>query len=75
MGKKNKKEKKVSIKKQRYMKFRKEKNTTVDLTMPELTPEEQKQKREDENRINKFLRFNKNAPPKDVVARRGKSKR
>jgi len=54
--------KKVNPKKERYAKFRKEKSTTMDVRMPELTPEQHKQKQEDDMAISRFLRFNR--PPK-----------
>jgi len=75
MGKKNKKPKKISAKKERYAKFRKEKPASVDITMPDLTDEQIKQKREDEEKINRFLRFSRNKPTKEIVKRREKSKR
>jgi hypothetical protein len=71
MGNK-KKVKKVSAKKEKYAKFRKEKPGTMDLTMPDLSPEESKQKQDDEMSINKFLRFNKNKP---VLSLKDKRKR
>ena len=74
MAKKN-KVKKVSAKRERYAKFRKDKPGTLDISMPDLTDEQQKMKREDEQKIDKFLRFSKNKPPKEVVERRAKSKR
>ena len=74
--KKNKKKvKKVSAKKEKYAKFRKEKPAILDITMPELTPEQQKQKQEDESNIDRYLRFNKNSPPKEINQRKEKSKR
>ena len=75
MSKKNKKAKKVSVKKERYAKFRKEKPATVDITMPDLSDEQVKQKRSDEESINKFLRFSRNKPTGEIVKRREKSKR
>lgn len=76
MGKKSKnKPKKVSVKKERYAKFRKDKPGALNITMPDLTEEQQKQKREDELKMDKFLRFNKNPHPKEIVDRRAKSKR
>jgi len=68
MGRKSKKKKakKISAKKERYAKFRKEKNATIDITMPELSPEQNKQKQEDEMKIGRFLRFNKNPPQKEL---------
>ena len=71
MGNK-KKAKKISAKKEKYAKFRKEKPGTMDLTMPDLSPEQSKQKQEDEMSINKFLRFNKNKP---VLSLKDKRKR
>ena len=67
--------KKVSAKKERYAKFRKDKPGTLDISMPDLTEEQQRLKREDEQKIDKFLRFGKNKPPKEIVERRAKSKR
>lgn len=74
--KKNKnKKKKVNAKKEKYAKFRKEKPSTRDLTPPDLTPEQQKQKMEDEKTIENFLRFNRNRPTKEINPRKMKSKR
>ncbi len=76
MSKKNKnKPKKVSAKKERYAKFHKDKPGTLNIAMPELSDEQTKTRRDDETRIDRFLRFAKNAPPKEVVERRAKSKR
>jgi|TARA_B100002003_G_C13935347_1_gene454219 hypothetical protein len=71
MGNK-KKAKKISAKKEKYAKFRKDKPSTMDLTMPDLSTEEAKQKQDDEMSINKFLRFNKNKP---VLSLKDKRKR
>ena len=58
--KKNKnKKKKVNPKKERYAKFRKEVPTTMSFTTPDLTPEQQKQKQEDERTIGIFLRYSR----------------
>jgi len=76
MGKKNKnKPKKVSVKKERYSKFRKDKPGVLNITMLDLLEEQQKQKRDDENKIDRFLRFAKNPPVKEIVERKVKSKR
>ena len=76
MSKKNKnKPKKVSVKKERYAKFRKEKPGALNISMPDLSEEQVKQKREDELKIDRFTRFNKNPPLKEIVERRAKSKR
>ena len=73
--KKKKKDKKISAKKEKYAKFRKDKPTAIDLTPPDLTPEQMKQKQEDEIKIGKFLRYNKNPPTKEIKERKMKSKR
>ena len=58
--KKNKnKKKKVNPKKERYAKFRKEKPAIMTFTTPNLTPEQQKQKQEDERIIGTFLRYSR----------------
>ena len=76
MGKKSrKKEKKVSAKALRYAKFQKDKPAVVDITMPELTPEQNKIKQEDQDRIDLFLRRNRNPPTKELSERRMRSKR
>lgn len=73
--KSKKKQKKVSAKKEKYAKFRKEKPATLDISMPELSSEEQKQKQNDESKIERFLRFSRNKPPKEIVPRKAKAKR
>ena len=76
MGKKNKnKPKKVSVKKERYAKFRKDKPGVLNISMPDLSEEQAKQKRGDESKLDRFLRFSKNPPIKEIVERRAKSKR
>ena len=58
--KKNKnKKKKVNPKKERYAKFRKDKPVTMAFTSPDLTPEQLKQRQEDDGKIGLFLRYNK----------------
>ena len=76
MGKKNKnKVKKVSAKKERYTKFHSEKQGTLNIAMPELSEEQIRRNREDDEKIGKFLRFSKNPPVHEIVERREKSKR
>ena len=76
MSKKSKKkQKKVSAKALRYAKFQKEKPGTVDITMPDLSEEQNKRKQEDQDRIDRFLRYNRNPPTKEVSERRMRSKR
>ncbi len=75
MGSKKNKKKKVNAKTERYAKFRKEKPATMNFTTPDLTPEQQKQRLEDERRIDFFLKSNRNRPTKEVNERRMKSKR
>ena len=76
MSKKSKKkEKKISAKALRYAKFQKEKPGTVDIAMPDLSEEQNKQKQLDQDRIDRFLRYNKNPPTKEVSERRMRSKR
>ncbi len=75
MGKKNKKAKKVSVKKERYAKFHREKPGTLDISFPDLDDEQMMQKKEDEIKIDRHLRFSKNRPVKEIVERKAKSKR
>ena len=76
MSKKSKKkQKKVSAKALRYAKFQKEKPGTVDIAMPDLSEEQNKRKQEDQDRIDRFLRYNRNPPTKELSERRMRSKR
>lgn len=76
MSKKNKKKtKKVSAKKEKYAKFRKEKPSAMDLTMPDLSQEESNQKQKDEDKINRFLRYNKNKPTLNVKQKKQEEKK
>lgn len=71
-----KKEKKMSAKKEKYVKFaNKEKPGTLDLSFPDLDDEQTDMKRQDETKIDKHLRFNRNFPTKEIVTRKMKSKR
>ena len=66
MAKKDKKAKKISAKKEKYLKFRKDKPATMDVSMPELSEEQMRQKREDEALIERFLRFNRKREEKTI---------
>jgi len=71
MNKKNKK-KKVNAKRERYAKFKKEQPSIMTYNPPDLTPEQQKQKQEDERTIGLFWRYNK---PRRVIKGIGAKKR
>ncbi|MFC1696885.1 hypothetical protein ACFL1H_01005 [Nanoarchaeota archaeon] len=76
MSKKKKKDKKkVSAKREKYAKFKREKPGTIDVSMPDLTEDQSKQKRNDETKIDKYLRFSKNPRTKPINLRKMKSKR
>ena len=69
------KPKKISAKKERYMKFRKEKPTMMTLAPPELTEEQVKERRLDEQRIGEFWRSYRRPPQRFVSERKARSKR
>ena len=73
--KKKNKAKKVSVKKERYLKFRKEKPSAMAFAPPEMSDEEIQQRRMDEQRIADFWRKYRRPPEKFVVERKAKSKR
>lgn len=77
MGKKKNKNKtkKVSVKKERYAKFRKEKPTMLTMAPPDLTQEQVKERMADEQRINDFWRHHRRTPERFVRERDAKSKR
>ncbi len=74
MGKKD-KPKKISAKKERYLKFRKEKPSSMTVTMPDLSEEETMMKRQDEQRIGDFWHHYRRPPQRFVRERDTKSKR
>ena len=74
MGRKD-KPKKISAKKERYMKFRKEKPSLLTIAPPELTEEQIKERRLDEQRIGEFWRHYRRPPEKFVNERKARSKR
>ncbi|MBN2454506.1 hypothetical protein JXB11_03090 [Candidatus Woesearchaeota archaeon] len=73
MGRK--KKKKVNAKAERYAKFHKEKPANTTFVAPDLTPEQMKQRQEDEQKISFFLRRNRNPPTKEISERKMRSKR
>lgn len=75
MGKNKNKKKKINPKRERYAKFHKEKPSTLDVSMPDLETDLQKAVRDDQDKVDKFLRFNRNPPTKEIVERRMKAKR
>ena len=74
MGRKD-KPKKISAKKERYMKFRKEKPTMMTMAPPELTEEQIKERRLDEQKIGEFWRTYRRPPQRFVSERKARSKR
>ena len=74
MGRKD-KPKKISAKKERYMKFRKEKPTMMTIATPDLTEEQMKERKLDEQRIGEFWRSYRRPPQRFVSERKAKSKR
>lgn len=75
MGRKKDKAKKISAKKERYSKFRKEKPTNLTVAMPDLSEEQVLQRKTDQQRIEMFWRYNKRRPERYVNERRARSKR
>ncbi len=74
MGRKD-KPKKISAKKERYAKFRKEKPTNLTVAPPDLTEEQVKERRFDEQRIGEFWRTYRRPPQRFVSERKARSKR
>ena len=69
------KAKKVSAKKERYLKFRKEKPTNLTVAPPDLSEEQVKDRRSDEQHITDFWRHYRRPPERFVNERKAKSKR
>ena len=74
MGKKD-KPKKISAKKERYAKFRKEKPTSLTIAPPDLSEDQVKDRRMDEQHISDFWRHYRRPPERFVNDRKAKSKR
>jgi hypothetical protein len=75
MSKKKKESKKTSAKKLKYAKFRKDKPSNLNISAPDLTPEQQKQKQIDEAKINSFLRYSRNRPSLSIREKKAKGKK
>ena len=76
MGKKKKnKAKKISVKKERYDKFRKEKPSALTFAPPELPEEVVQQRRLEEQKIDNFWRSYRRPPRRFIRERDAKSKR
>ena len=69
------KPKKISAKKEKYAKFRKEKPSSMNISIPDLSEEQLRQRREDEQIINIFWRNYRRPPERFVNERKAKSKR
>ena len=74
MGRKD-KPKKISAKKERYLKFRKEKPSTLTVAPPELTEDQMRERRQDEQMIGEFWRYYRRPPQRFVSERKARSKR
>ena len=74
MGKKE-KSKKISVKQERYLKFRKEKPSSMTFAMPDLSEDQVQQRRTDQQRIDNFWRYYRRPPPRFVNERKARSKR
>ena len=74
MGRKD-KLKKISAKKERYMKFKREKPAILTMAPPEITEEQMKERRIDEQKIDEFWRNYRRPPQRFVSERKAKSKR
>ena len=72
---KKKKAKQISLKKERYSKFRKEKPAGMSIQMPDLSDDQLKQRRNDEQKIDSFWRYFRRRPERFVLERKAKSKR
>ena len=74
MGRKD-KPKKISAKKERYLKFRKEKSSVLTITSPDLSAEQAQERKLSEQRITDFWRHYRRPPERFVSERKAKSKR
>ena len=77
MGKKKNKNKakRINPKRERYIKFRKEKPTNMTFAMPEPAEEDTNLRRQDEQKIEGFWRHYRRPPERYVRERDAKAKR
>ena len=66
--------KKLSVKKERYLKFRKEK-PQMTFTVPDLSDQQVQERRQDEQHIGMFWKSYRRPPERFVNERKAKSKR
>lgn len=75
MGKKDKKKKKMNPKKEKYLKFHKEKPSSMTYAPPQLDESQMQQVKLNEERIGFYMRTRVFYPEKFVNERKAKSKR
>ena len=75
MSRKKDKPKKVSAKKERYSKFRKDKPSSLTVAMPDLSEEQVQQRKFDQQRVDNFWHHYRRPPQRFVSERKAKSKR
>ena len=75
MAKKKDKVKKLSPKKEKYLKFRKDRPTTMTYQAPDLSEDQVQQVKVNEERIGFFMRTRPKYPERFVNERKAKSKR
>ena len=75
MSRKKDKQKKVSAKKERYSKFRKDKPSSLTVAMPDLSEEQVQQRKFDQQRVDNFWHHYRRPPQRFVSERKAKSKR
>ncbi|HIH04902.1 TPA: hypothetical protein HA281_00770 [Candidatus Woesearchaeota archaeon] len=75
MGKKDKKKKKMNPKKEKYLKFHKEKPSNMTYAPPQLDESQMQQVKLNEERIGFYMRTRVFYPEKFVNERKAKSKR
>lgn len=75
MSKKDKEKKKLTAKKEKYLKYRKQKDAALNFVPYDFSEEELKEVRNEEKRLEKFFKFTRNSNPHEIVARREIDKR
>ena len=75
MANKKKKTKKPNPKREKYAKFRKDKATNMTFSVPDLSNNQMKDRVVDETKVEKFWKFRRSPPRKEVRDRKLKSKR
>jgi hypothetical protein len=75
LSKKDKEKKKISAKKEKFLRYRKQKDSNINFVPFDFSDDELKEVRTEEKRVEKYFKFSRNKNPHEIVKRREIDKR